>query len=330
MGCLSPVGKRAQEKRLDSFMRCGSHVLVRVCGGCGGGREGSGTYEGTRTCKTRACPTCGWIRARRQGRDVGRAFDLLRPREPDWRWQLMVLTMRYDPADPKATSVAGMRRRAMEAIRYGRKVWQAHLKVPGAAALRTVECGSKGHIHVNFVYFGPPIDQDELERVAGAVDCPSAGRVYVTKLDHDPGSDQASSDPRGSRKAAERAAAYIAKGVEHGAGAWQEGWLAGDMTATTIDPRLAAKWEVASYRLQLQQRFGALRGLPEPPEVEPEQPPLDDAETACGGCGTVGQWRSVAVRAEDWTMACRARGLRALARSPADDWGPARASPEVC
>lgn len=258
---------------------------------------------------------------------MGRAFELLEPGGPDWRWQLLVLTMKYDPRDPKDMSVAGMRRRAMEAIRLSRKVWQTQLKVPGAAALRTVECGARGHIHVNLVYFGPPVDPDELEATAGAVDCPSAGKVHVSRLDCDPGSEEPAEDPRGSRKAAERAAAYIAKGVEHGAGAWQEGWLAGDKTATTVDPRLAAKWELASYKLQLHQRYGALRKLQEPQEVEPEQAPLDDEEMACGGCGTVGEWRSVAVRADQWALACHAKGLRALSRSPADDWGPARASP---
>lgn len=323
--CLSREGQSAQSKRLDSFMRCGSHLSVRVCDGCGGGREGSGSYEGTRTCKTRCCPTCGWIRSKRQGEHVERAFELLPALENSWHWQLLVLTLKYDPTNPKDLEVLALRHRAMEAIRLSKKVWGRLLKIPGAAALRSIECSSRGHVHLNLVYFGPPVDRSELEDVAGAVDCPSAGKVHVSRLDCDPGSKDPVEDPRGSQKAATRAAAYISKGIEHGAGAWQEGWLAGDHTATTIDPRLAARWEVAAYKLQLQQRYGALRKLPEPEEPEPKKVPVDDADTACGGCGTVGEWHSQVVRADKWAMACHAQGLRALARSPADDWGEGKA-----
>lgn len=314
--------RRRLTARLGEFMRCGQKVLVRQCGGCGDDRDESGTFIGTRTCKSKACATCAWVRARGIGEGLERAFELVESM-PGYQWQFAVVSLRWDPSDPEELEVAGLRGRAMAARRVGKALWAKALKKPAAGLLRSIEVSARGYVHINLVYYGPPMDADQLREVGGAVDC-RVGRVHVQALDTDPtpaGRERVKvEDPRGSKRAVKRAAEYASKGHERtkGATAWDEGWLAGDRTAKVIDPHLAARWEIATYKLHLLERYGAFRGMEiESSPRQREEP--GDHETACQRCGTVGDWRWSWRGTEEWLQHCHDRGRAGLRKS---SWQP--------
>ena len=208
-------------------------------------------------------------------------------------------------------------------------LWDKVLKKPAAGLLRSIEVSARGYVHINLVYYGPPVDGDKLTEVGKAVDC-RVGRVHVQVLDTDPtpaGKERVPvDDPRGSKAAVKRAAEYASKGHERtkGARAWDEGWLAGDRTAKVIDPYLAARWEFATYRLHLLERYGAFRGM----EIESsprKKEEADDAETPCPSCGVVGEWRWNMRGTEEWLQHCHDKGRSGLRRSAWE--APARDGP---
>ena len=305
-------------------MRCGHLLAVRSCGDCGEDRPGSGNYGHlvTRSCKTRACVTCGWVRARNTSEFMAKAFDAIE--EVDgYRWQFVTLTTRYNPHDPEDLTAAALRGRAMLAMKIARGAWAKMLKVKGAGMLRTVEVGIHGHVHAHLVYYGPKVDKDRLDVVTEAVDC-RAGFTDVRALDSDPvegkpGEREVTDDPRGSKTAVKRAARYASKGMGHKKEhASNEGWFAGDQTAVMMDEVLAARWEVGVYRLQLSQRYGSLRGLEfdEDADIEPET----DDHVSCEACGVVGGWRTSVRHAESWLQYCHDKGSPGLEGSR---WKPA-------
>lgn len=319
-------------KRAETMRTCGSTVDVRQCGDCDMARSGSGRF--TKTCKSRSCPVCSQTRSSNIADFLEHAYDEV-PARDGYRWQFVVLTTKYDPSDTVDVEPAALRSRALLAAKLARVAWKA-LGVPGAAMLRTTEVSARGMVHANLVYYGPLIDDPaarvtkfELDAELAAVDC-RAGRCNVQILDSDPvmgqpGKRVKSDDPRGSKSAVKRAARYAAKGVAakragkttYGPTAPGEGWLGEQEMAVVIDPRLAARWEIAAYRLQLTQRYGALRKLD---LVEDAQPlPEDDAETPCGGCGVVGHWKWARCDTEAWVRTNHERGHAALQGST---WAP--------
>lgn len=319
---LARAQRWSLSKRLDEFMRCGRYVLVRECGGCGDGRDGSGTFQGTRTCKARACATCAWVRAKGIGDGLERAFDEV-PQHDGYQWQLAVVTIKYDPADPGEMIPEGLRARARLALKLAKAAWK-RLKVKGAGMLRSTEVSARGFVHLNLVYYGPPIDAEQLGAEMQAVDC-RAGYVRVRPLDTDPAARKEdrvkSEDPRGSKAAVRTAGRYVAKGHERTRGSFSESWLAGDRSAKTIDPILAARWEIATYRMQLLGRYGALRGLgiEEMPRARED---ANDEHTSCEACGTVGEWKWSRRETEEWLQGCHDRGRQGLVRSSWSRDGP--------
>jgi hypothetical protein len=241
---------------------------------------------------------------------------------------MVVVTVRYDPRDEKDLCVDALRSRALLAGRVAKVAWDELLKKPGAAMLRSIECSKRGHVHLNLIYFGPTIDKGDLEDVTKAVDC-RVGFCDIKALDCDPAPKKKrvkSEDPRGSKAAVKAAARYAAKGLESGRGSNDEDWLGGDRTAKVVDPILAARWEIASYKLKLIQRYGALRGMELDEHGREDDHVHDDSEVACSRCGTVGDWRTVLRKSESWIQACHDRGLGALQGS---SWKPrARDGPD--
>ena len=312
-------------KRAEALRTCGQTVDVRQCGDCDMARSSSGRF--TKTCKSRSCPVCSQTRSTNIAEFLETAYDGI-PAADGYRWQFLVLTTKYDPADDDDVEIAALRSRALLAAKLARVAWKT-LGVPGAAMLRTTEVSARGMVHANLVYYGPPVDKDELDAELAAVDC-RAGRCNVQTLDSDPvlgqpGKSVKSNDPRGSKSAVKRAARYAAKGVAakragkttYGPTAPGEGWLGEQEMAVVIDPRLAVRWEIAAYRLQLTQRYGALRKLDLDEDAQPL--PEDDSKTACGGCGVVGHWKWARCNTETWVRMNHDRGHAALQGS---SWTP--------
>jgi len=341
-------------------MRCGSVLSVRTCSDCEEDRPGSGAFgrDGTITisCKTRACASCAWVRARNTERLMGQAFDLVEPRA-GYRWQFIVLTTKYDPTNPDDLTREALRSRAMLCARLARRAWEGPLKAPGAGMLRTTEVSMRGMVHANLIYFGPPVDKDQLdvflqspkgsrlppgsgltfkagERAYGNV-ATRAGFCKVSDLDWDPVVEEdergrkkhsrvKTEDPRGSKEAVKRASKYASKGLGHSKDhVFNEGFLADETTAVLVDEVLAARWEIAVYKLHLTQRYGALRGIQYEEHAHVKRD--DDANVACKCCGVVGNWKTVLRRAEEWLQWCHEQGLPGLERSV---WRPPREGPE--
>ncbi len=290
--------------------------MVRSCGACGSVRGGTGTYEGTHTCKTRGCPTCAWVRAKRVSEWMGKAFDKLDHR--GHRWHMVVMTFPYDPDDPEDLSVEGLRSRVQLAARSVKYLWQHELKVPKAGCYRTIEVSVRGHVHANLLYFGPPTNSYVLESVmqtSAHEDLDRIGSIHVQDVAYAPagkGRRNHATDPRGSREGLERAAKYISKGVCHGGGNSDEEYLSNQCFVRTTDPELVARWEVATYRTQLTQKMGALRGLKLDEDGKKPHEDVDDSDVACGGCGVVGEWGSKVTRAEEYVFDCHTLGIPAL------------------
>lgn len=251
----------------------------------------------------------------------------------DYAWRFIVLTIPYDPEDTGDLTAAALRERTFLAVRFAKGLWKSLLKKPRAGMYRSIEVGAKGHVHLNLIYFGPPITKEQVETAAAAVDC-RAGWATVQDLDHEPATQQQwarfrkgtkAKDKRGSKASLKKVAKYVTKGMESNKGTFKEEWLGGDNVASTIDPVLAARWEIATYRLQLVQRYGALRGLKfeEYNHVALQE---QDDDIACGGCGTVGEWRTVARNTEEWIQRCHDVGWKALSRSVDPRAGPKKAT----
>lgn len=314
---LEPELQRAQLKRVDSFMRCGQKVAVRHCEGCGDPRCGSGTFIGIHTCKSKSCTTCAWVRARGVGEGLARAYELVETM-PGYHWQNIVVSIPWDPGSEDDYSVKGLRARAMKARRLGTRIWNKVLKCPEAGMLRTVEVSARGFVHMNLIYYGPEAYGPDIEDVAG--ECKDL-RVHVQPINTDPdgtvGRRKPVEDPRGSKKGLQKAAEYAAKGHERlkGSMAWDEGFMAGERTAEVVDAQLAARWELATFRLHLMERYGALRGMEIEEHPKDKSVDEDDKDTACESCGLVGQWKWGYRRTQFWMQDCHDRGRPGLAKS---------------
>lgn len=323
--------KRALEKRLVSLRRCGSVIQVRSCGGCGSDREGSGTYEGVYTCKTRVCPTCAWVRSRKHEKLFDRAFDEI-PEVPGFCWKLLVLTTKYDPRDPAELTWESLRSRALLCGKLTRAAWKHVLKQEGAAMFMAIEVGTYGHVHANLLYYGPEFSRPGLETVLGKVD-PRAGHVNIQRLNQAPEKDRnkrvREADSRGSKEALKRAARYVTKPVGHqkGTNPFDEAWLAGERLQETMNPLLLARWEIATRNLKLTMRYGKLRGIPfDENDMSAEPEFTDDAHIPCRCCGAVGQYETKLRRAEEWIQDMHDAGLQALVRSKWKPYGGGRSS----
>ena len=287
--------------------------MVRSCGSCDSPRLGTGTYEGTHTCKTRGCPSCAWVRAKKVSEWMGEAFEFLN--HPGHRWHMMVVTIPYDPRDPDDLEVKALRARARLAAKAVRYLWNHELKVEGAGAYRTIEVSEKGHVHANVLYFGPVTDSTVMESVVQTSALRGVGTIHVQDIAYAPagkGKRIYSDDERGSREGLENAARYISKGVSHGAGHCDEDYLADQAFVSTVDPVLVARWEIATYRMHLTQKMGELRGLElEEDDGKPHEE-IEDSHVSCECCGVVGDWRSKPVRADEYILDCHIAGTPAL------------------
>lgn len=332
---LSDEGLRtALLKRLESFRTCGKAVQVRRCGGCGTDRPGSGTFRGTRTCKTRACPVCSKLRSESYSDWVDLAWATL-PQVEGYSWRWLTLTTKYDPTSDDDCSWEALQVRARACAKSSTRVWDRFLSMhPGAGAFRTIEVGKRGHVHANIVYYGPELDTAKVEAAVAKVST-VMGHVFATKVSRNvvgkkgkrptqqrDDEFEEDEDKRGSLDGLRRVAKYVSKGLTHETRTTDlhdEDWVTGEKSVTTCDPRLAARWEIATYRMHLVQRYGSLRGLELDEHGCSKPDNTNDSGVKCGRCGKVGFWKTGFRSTADWFVECHDRGERAL-HSTAPEW----------
>lgn len=312
-------------RRLSSFMRCGQSLLVRSCTGCGEDRVGSGTYHGTRTCKTRACPICAKVRAERYSDWAEEVHGKIEP-VAGYRWQFVTVTTKYDPYEEEDCTVAALRSRALQCQEAARAVAAKLVaRNPGSGLLRTIECGKRGHVHLNLMYYGPPVRSEDVAQLAKKGG-DRIGHAFATPIGK-PRAEvrtkeerEEEPDGRGSKAGLKRVARYISKGLAHEDGhrVFDEDWKTGDMGVRTVDPELAARWEIATYRMHLSQRYGVLRGIELDEHAEKSGPDHEnDTHVACECCGEVGAFRTIARNAVRYLERCHSVGRAGLHRTPA-------------
>lgn len=301
--------------RVKEFERCGDKVVVRTCECCGEDRAGSGSFAGsTRTCTWRACPYCGWVRAQKIGEfyeKVGENVDI-----PDgYVWQKLTVTTRYAPWSHDDVTWQALRHRARLVLKAVKKLWEKKLKVTGGGMFRSIECSARAHVHGHLLYLGPPVDSKELTDFVQKEVSRELGYIYAEDLK--PG-DQ---DETGNwlPTALKNVSKYMAKGACNFSSDDKEEWFAGMGNAECIDPRLAARWEIAVYKMRLMDRYGALRGL-DFSESDYSYEPPDDSKTACSHCGTVGKWKSSYRTAYLWIQDMHEAGKQALEGSGWQPW----------
>jgi hypothetical protein len=299
--------------RLREFDRCGYVVRVRACGCCGTERDGSGSFAGTRrTCKLTVCPTCGWVRAKKVSEFYLRASEVITAAPdaaPDYRWQLLTLTTRYRPDLEEDVTWQALRIRARLVAKAATKLWQKALKVSGGAMFRSTECSVRGHVHAHLLYFGPDVDESALSDLAQKLCGDGIGYIHKRPIE--------GGDGKGNQFPFEvaRAARYMAKGTSGYGAEFNEGYHGYDSNnineVKTMHPKLAARWEVATQRIHMVQKYGAFRGLDYCRSDYRYEPP-DDSKTACESCGKVGEWCDKFRKSEVWMQECHDRGRKAM------------------
>ena len=310
LGVVDAATRERLEKRLKEFSRCGSVVRVRTCGCCGSARDGSGSFAGThRTCKLTVCPTCGWVRAKKVSEFYLRASEEITAQAPapGYQWQLLTLTTRYRPDLEEEVTWEALRSRARLVAKASSKLWQKALKVPGGAMFRSTECSVRGHVHAHLLYFGPDVDESALSDLAQELCGDRIGYIHKRPIE--------GGDGKGNQFPLEvaRAARYMAKGTSGYGAEFDESFHANDsdFIVSYMHPKLAARWELATQRIHMVQKYGAFRGLDYKRSDYSYEPP-DDSEVACEHCGKVGEWRDKYRNFVLWAWECHKRDRKAL------------------
>jgi hypothetical protein len=143
---------------------------------------------------------------------------------------MVTISPAWDPSDPVAYRVGGLRGRIEHVKAAWRRIWEL-CRAPGAAAYVSVECSAGGHVHLPAIIYGAFRARAALARAAGCfVDVREAHGHSVRE-----------------------AIKYALK-----APAPRGAWLAGE-SRETPHPALAAAWTVASRGRRLVEPFGLMR-----------------------------------------------------------------------
>ena len=312
---------------------CGTAVRVRQCD-CGEYRTGSGvlgSYDAR--CEARSCAVCARARSAGVREWLGRSLDRARQRmvekqgRDDGRaWKHITMTLSRDPTDPQEHTWQLLRAR-LRALQAGwREIWKSWKEIPGSAALTTIEIAGSGHVHMHALVLGPKsVSKSWISETIGeaARHCNDSAAPFcdIRSVSH--------------AKAIGELAKYHAKIPS----ILQEKWLAGHVVPC-MDPRLAARWEVATYNQRLRERYGTLREVKlnenakEGDDILLSSTELAEADGAepCPSCGQLNawQWRVWEGSIQSWVGYCWARDgdalSRPLARSDLPDAGPSVAA----
>jgi hypothetical protein len=272
-------------------------------------------------CHLRSCPRCARIRAanyHEYGAKLSELFDKNRDEQialwgsNDYRPKLVTLTSVRDPSDPAAHSVQAFRERiaglhdALRAI----LAWDRERALePGwVGAFRAVEIAKTGHVHLHVLYHGPFVETGEHGEPIGWIRVgregytDRRGRVY-------PGFPELGSV--GDVRIADRAAiCEIAKYPLKSPGSGEKAgeWIGGKRIRV-MHPVLVARWEIATYRLRLVERYGLCRQV-EPPDEDAENeetatPEEPIAPCLCGCTNT----KIVIYPTREWIALCKVAGV---------------------
>jgi hypothetical protein len=234
------------------------------------------------SCGLRTCPFCARRRAQRLRRRLRNAWD---HREKDRRMDLRFLTftVRYDPTDPADVTAEALRERKKRALAAWSSIWRSYLKPRGRAAARAVEVGASGVVHIHVLYWGRRPEIDQL-RGRWLLKIPDSPFVDVQPV-----------------KKPKKAIAELAKYLTKSASPAKADVFAGSKVGTFIDPRLAARVELAFAGDRLIECYGDWRNIDVDADDDhdaAEERDLSNATCAC--CGRVGQWGLVRFDTADW------------------------------
>lgn len=312
---VDKVTRERFERRVKELYRCGKTVAVRTCSCCGEDRPESGSFAGSkRTCRWKACPYCSWTRAKKVGEFYQRAAEEVQGKPGD-QWQMLTITTRYNPRNPAELTWQALRSRSRLVLKAARVLWQKVFKKAGAAMFRSIECSMRGHVHCHLLYLGPEVDAKALTDLLQVKVGGSIGYLYVKTIEVGDEDDLGNTLPIQIG----RTAKYMAKGTFGYGTETMEGWFAFEENAKCINPRLAARWEIATYKLRMTDRYGELRGVSFS-EADYKYVPPDDSKACCQHCGVQGEWETAYRRAEVFIQDMHIAGHRAMEGSSWVPW----------
>jgi hypothetical protein len=250
-----PRGKRRQSllRRGTAFRLCATQARVDKCRDCGELRAGSGeltTPDGGYPCNERTCPYCDRREGARLRARLEAATESVEPRK-GFSSKHITLTTQYDPGDEHDVTVEALRERALGLKHAIDVAWRKGLGQPGAGLFWRMELGDHGAVHAHLFYFGPFIPKDWLETtLKRAYD--RCGFVWFSY----------------TGDAKEKIREVVKYATKTGS-PLNERWITSGMEV--MDPKLAARWAVATTSQRLHGSRGVLRLPAEAPRREPRE-----------------------------------------------------------
>lgn len=303
------------ERRAVGWGLCGLQTSFRQCVPCGEPRALSGhpTSAGDKPCQCRNCEFCGRRAAQRRLKDLLERWEAL-PKNSAYSLYHIVIQSVYDPSKEADLTAEAMRSRVIDLEHAARAWWNPKrylgyhsrlaLKKQGAGLFYKVEISEGGFIHLHLLYYGAagyPKEHAEalLQSVSSVV-----GKVWMERV-----------AKGGETSVVKEICKYIAKGPSP----LDEESLAG-APRERLNPRLAARWELAIYAVRTSERYGSFRGkLDDDDQAEEYHDQGDDQETPCPSCGVVGEWQWTSWPTTVWVRYWHRKGKRAFEGSK---WEP--------
>lgn len=247
-------------------------VTAQACSDCGSLLLGSARL--LTTCQLRCCPTCARFMAN-AARVKAKELILRIPRESGYRFYGLHMTTRFDPSDPDAFTIDALRARCQVTKGAAKYVWTRVLKQAGAGFIAALEVAPGGMVHVHAIYFGPRRDIDCI-RAAWLEKIPDSPQMLIEELE-----DPETRLPELFKYMMKLSAASDDEEARSG-----------------IDPRLAARVEIALSGKRRVESYGVFRKvkLEEPPEEETTQ--LDRLH--CEFCDATTDFRAVTIARGLW------------------------------
>jgi hypothetical protein len=291
------------EKKARRYEECGSFAWVSECESCGEARAESGVlYSPERSCQGRSCEVCGRRRSMSNARKLWKKIEALKLID-GYSFRHITITAKYNPLREEDVSEEAYRERAKGLLEAIRALWRNVLKKQKGSGLYVkLEISEVGHLHAHVLHYGPYLAKEKLEKYLKK-QYSKAGHTWIERV--------AKGDEKG---AVVEVTKYVTKAPSPFC---EEAWIE-EEGAARLHPKIAARFEAATYRLRLSDCFGVLRGKEaenaEEEEAKEEEKNIqeEEKEIACESCGVVGEWRRVLKDTESWIRECHAKSKKAL------------------